>query len=330
MPLDAKNLADLICMTIVRLPSCDPGKLLSTNFVLWGAGARVIFEPAIPPTPTPTPTPTPSPTPVVTPAVTPTPIPTDTPTATPTPTDTPTPTATPTPRPTPSPTPTPTATPTAEPGTHLLSGSLTPIGGCQVRIRGQARTFADPDLRITRMQILVDGGQVYDSGAIDTQAFGVNVNVLAPPGTHTYVVRMWDNSDNSATPLEQTGSFTTECRGITVLLVRDTQVSGLNRAPVVGPMVAVLSPPLTRYSVTASDPDGDALTYTWESANLSCGTFNSSGATASWNHGNDLPGCAADHAAKHSGRVSVTVSDTNGSKVERFIDASDSGQNPPA
>lgn len=54
-PLDAKNLADFICSTISGLPSCDSGKLLSTNFILWGAGVKIVFKYPREPTPTPTP-----------------------------------------------------------------------------------------------------------------------------------------------------------------------------------------------------------------------------------------------------------------------------------
>ena len=83
------------------------------------ASASVVFEKAVPPSPTPTPTNTPTPTPTNTPTPTPTntptPTPTNTPTPTPTNTPTPTPTNTPTPTPTNTPTPTPTNTPTPTP-----------------------------------------------------------------------------------------------------------------------------------------------------------------------------------------------------------------------
>src|SRR5687767_3450839 len=61
---------------------------------------------------------------------------------------------------------------------------------------------------------------------------------------------------------------------------------GANGPPSVGSIVSVLSPPFTHYTVTAADPDGDPLTFTWTNSNP-CGRFAPNGPKADWDHGDD-------------------------------------------
>ncbi len=61
----------------------------------------------------------------------------------------------------------------------------------------------------------------------------------------------------------------------------------------------------TTYTVTASDPEGDPLTYRWDNTNH-CGTFTADGPTARWDFP-DPGDCPAGDA--QAGTVTVTVSD---------------------
>lgn len=283
-PLDAGNLADFICSTISGLPSCDPGKLLSTNFVLWGAGVRIVFEYPREPTPTPTPT------------------------------RTPTPTETPTPTPTPTITPTPTPTPTPAGSTTLISGGVYDVRGCDVRIGAEAKVRNDADRRITRLVIEVDGSQIYDSGAISSTAPSVFIDLQAPTGEHTFAVKVWDNADYQAGPLTQTGTFRTDCTlvtGVTVGLVTATGVDPANQPPTIDNFSVALSPPDTTYTVGASDPEGDLLSYTWSISDGACGTFSSSGNQAVWTHPH--PPCSDE--TSHPGTVTVVIADGQGNTV---------------
>ncbi|MBM3946611.1 MAG: hypothetical protein FJ315_04315, partial [SAR202 cluster bacterium] len=66
----------------------------------------------------------------------------------------------------------------------------------------------------------------------------------------------------------------------------------------------------TIYTVTAQDPDGDPLTYTWFNA-TQCGKFTQQGRQALWNHPH--PPCAAEEV--HQAEVSVVVTDGRGGKL---------------
>lgn len=83
-----------------------------------------------------------------------------------------------------------------------------------------------------------------------------------------------------------------------------TTAAAANLPPVVGPIVAVLNPPNTSYTVQASDPEGKTLTYTWTKTNT-CGSFTSQNNVAVWGHPH--PPCGDE--VFHPGTVTVSVSD---------------------
>ena len=85
-----------------------------------------------------------------------------------------------------------------------------------------------------------------------------------------------------------------------------------NAAPNVSEIQAVLNPPMTTYSVTGTDPDGDTLTYTWTNTNP-CGSFTSSGNQAVWSHPH--PPCPAE--MYNPGLITVVVSDGHGHQVTK-------------
>lgn len=84
---------------------------------------------------------------------------------------------------------------------------------------------------------------------------------------------------------------------------------------------------VTRYSITASDPDHDELTFTWtKSEERECGTFTGNGRNASWNHAE--PPCPAEGA--HPGTINVFVSDGTYTCSAFYEGGSASGTGPPA
>jgi hypothetical protein len=83
----------------------------------------------------------------------------------------------------------------------------------------------------------------------------------------------------------------------------------------------------TTYSVSASDPDGDQLTFNWtKSGERECGTFSGAGSTAVWNHSE--PPCPEENL--HPGTIMVFVSDGTYTCSAFYEGGSASGSGPPA
>lgn len=127
-----------------------------------------------------------------------------TPTPMPTPAPTPTPTPTPAPTPTPSATPTPAPTPTAAPS---LNAQLQ--ASCQTTVLTIVYgASASGGAQVTRVQVMADGSQAADSGAIYTQSYGpVTTTLFVALGGHTIVVEA-KGSDG----LSDTANGTVTCR----------------------------------------------------------------------------------------------------------------------
>ncbi len=88
-----------------------------------------------------------------------------------------------------------------------------------------------------------------------------------------------------------------------------------NQAPSIGSISATLNPPNTFYSVTATDPDGDTLSFVWTNSN-SCGSFTYSGNQATWSHPH--PPCGEE--TYHPSTITVIVNDGHGHEVTRTYD----------
>ncbi len=98
-----------------------------------------------------------------------------------------------------------------------------------------------------------------------------------------------------------------------------------NQAPSVSAFQALFVPEerATRYRVTASDPDGDLLSYQWSKSNP-CGTFSSSPISPEAVWGHPHPPCPEEPF--HSGTVTVIVNDGQGGVVRcEYTRGSDSG-----
>lgn len=98
---------------------------------------------------------------------------------------------------------------------------------------------------------------------------------------------------------------------------------GPNRPPVVTQLKATLAAPVTTYTVTASDPDGDPLTYQWKMAGEACGTSNvpwtQTGPVVKWSHSDQSPDNCQHTGTDHAVITSVTVSDGRGGSVQCVI-----------
>lgn len=100
--------------------------------------------------------------------------------------------------------------------------------------------------------------------------------------------------------------------GLLFLLPNPAQAQKRNSPPE-ATLTAELDPPLTYYTVKATDPDNDVVTYKWE-AKISCGTFTNTfdpGKTeVYWSHPNGPPpGCPHDQGTSHPGKVTVYIDD---------------------
>ncbi len=103
-----------------------------------------------------------------------------------------------------------------------------------------------------------------------------------------------------------------------------------NRPPIVKPIHANLVAPVTIYTVEATDPDGDQLTYRWD-GDVACGLFHDSVVeSATWAHPNEIPpfGCPHEDGTSHDGSIMVHVSDGKDSVLCSY-DGSESGDGAP-
>jgi hypothetical protein len=109
--------------------------------------------------------------------------------------------------------------------------------------------------------------------------------------------------------------------------VAEATHDGPNRAPSVSVIHAQLAPPNTFYRVNATDPDGDALAFSWSNTN-SCGTTTGSGPNATWDHGDST---TCEHTGPiHDGHVALTITDAHGHSVSRcYPYGSRDGDGPP-
>jgi len=94
-----------------------------------------------------------------------------------------------------------------------------------------------------------------------------------------------------------------------------------NNPPEVGPIRVISNPPYSSYSVEASDPNGDTMSFSWSTSNL-CGTFVGQQKTALWQHPH--PPCGEE--LEHPGTITLVVNDGHGNSITRtYKDGSSAG-----
>jgi len=100
--------------------------------------------------------------------------------------------------------------------------------------------------------------------------------------------------------------------------------TGPNTPPLVGPIVAILTPPITTYGVKAVDPDGDALAYRWSISAGHCGVTSWTAEKANlyvWEHPHPGPSAIkCSDQTSHPGTITVKVEDGRGGEAERTIE----------
>ena len=103
-----------------------------------------------------------------------------------------------------------------------------------------------------------------------------------------------------------------------------------NRSPKITRFYATFERPTTTYHVEASDPDGDALTYTW-AFNVTCGTTaGGNSTTATWSHPDRSIGGNCPDEPVHAGSITVTVTDGKGGQdAFTWTRGSDVGETRP-
>jgi hypothetical protein len=105
----------------------------------------------------------------------------------------------------------------------------------------------------------------------------------------------------------------------------------INLPPNVGPIHAELVVPVTTYTVTASDPEGDQLTYVWTftvDSGPDCGVKGSSGNKATWSHLEFPPDNCPHPGTDHPFTVRVSVSDGHNAPVTRIYHGTETGTGP--
>ncbi len=102
-----------------------------------------------------------------------------------------------------------------------------------------------------------------------------------------------------------------------------------NRPPVVTSLISTLAVPITTYRISAEDPDGDAIRYSWFMGGAEkCGTPKVDwgpvdGAEVKWSHANERPDLCT-HAAPLHDVIATVVVQAGAHRVECVVRGSDS------
>ena len=107
-------------------------------------------------------------------------------------------------------------------------------------------------------------------------------------------------------------------------------------APVVSDLRKVFVTPVTTWSITAKDPAGGALKYTWtltpDVASEACGTpvakWTQSGTSVAWSHSSEPPDRCAHASPDHAVTMTVVVTNQQGQSVTCSIKGTESADVP--